>query len=177
MSIMRVVMELTTDREEECIPQDQIKSVEKDGIAELDLLEACWRNFLPEHLSDITIRHLCLILQAYCLIFPYPIQAETSDGAGEAPQEKFIIPCKLPAPFEESSWNVNCVNFYFDFYNRFLPIEIYHKLICLASSNAKPPSGSYNKYSRSRCIFYGLLGTKWWMEVEQDKQRLKIVVM
>jgi hypothetical protein len=172
---MRVVMELTTDREEEYIPQDQIKSVEKDGIAEFDLLEACWRKFQPEHLSDITIRHLCLILQAYCLIFPYPIQAETSNEAGEAPQEKFIIPCKLPVPFEESS-NVNCVNLYFDFC-KFLPIEIYHKLICLASSTAEPPSGTCNKYSRSRCIFYGLLKTKWWMEIEQDKQQLKIMVM
>lgn len=173
---MQVVMELTTDKEEENLSQDQVKGVEKNGIADFELLEVCWKKFVPESLSDIKIRHLCLILQAYCLIYPYPNQSITIDGSSGTPQ-KYIIPCKLPDRFKGNERHVkNRATFYFDF-NLFLPVEIYHKLICLASSKANPPSGSCNQYSRKKCSFHGLLDTKWVMEIEQEKHRLKITVM
>ena len=178
MSIMQVVMELTTDREEQNLSQDQVKGVEKDGVADLELLEVCWQKFLGGSLSDIGIHHLCLILQAYCLIYPYLIQSDvTTAGANGMTPRKYVIPCKLPDQFRGKELQPkNCATFYFDF-NLFLPVEIYHKLICLASSKAKPRFGTCSQYSRTKCSFSGLLETKWVMEIEQDKHRLKIMVM
>ena len=68
-------------------------------------------------------------------------------------------------------------SFYFDF-NEFLPDEIYHRLICLISTVAKPLSTKLcHHYSRQQCFFTGVLGTKMIIQMDEAQQRLEIKFM
>ena len=164
VKVMKVIMELKTTRKMPGVPSTLIKELEMNGIADLKLLEHCWKKFVAA--PDVEMRHLCLMLQANCLI--YPVQPTSENSV-----EKYIIPSKLPSTIDMSkhSWVSECATFYFDF-RKFLPDEIYHKLICLASSEANSKKSCY---SRKCCVFYGLSGTNWVMKMEED--RLEIGVM
>ena len=148
ISVMRVIMELN---KVEGLKQEQIMQLESKGTADLDLLSVCWKEFLTasDSASDfrIDIHHLCLILQAYCLI--YPVTINNSDSV----QSKFIIPCKLPKTLEEECSLPNPSTFVFDF-EGFLLEEIYHRLICLVSRAARPPRRRKNLYSWKKCKFF-----------------------
>ena len=176
-------MELNIKEFSGTLKQSQIQILKEEGIADLEVLEECWKQFMsvPGSPPDIEIRHLCLILQAYCLIYPVP-QSPASTSTSEEPQEekvqKYIIPCKLPKNFSEYRVPkiTNWTTFFFEF-EYFLPDEIYHRILCLASSEAKPPRKKCNIYSNKRCLYYGLFETNWIFEIEREKQRLKFMVM
>lgn len=164
VKLMKVVMELKTTRKIPGLPSSLINELVRNGIADLKLLEHCWKDSIT---PDVKIYHLCLMLQANCLI--YPVQSTSGNLV-----QKYIIPSKLPATIDmdKHSWVSGCATFYFDF-KKFLPNEIYHKLICLASSEAKPPNS--NHFSSERCVFYELLGTNWVMEMEDDKLKIRVM--
>ena len=181
MSMMKVIMELTTKTDEAIarLDNDQVFKLTKEGIADFKVLEVCWDRFLPH--SDVTIGHLCLIFQAYCLIRPLPRDEDSSVSPSDPPaDQKFLIPCKLP---DEITDDRICKiaeqykSFYFDF-NEFLPDEIYHRLICLISTVAKPLSTKLcHHYSRQQCFFTGVLGTNMIIQMDEAQQRLRIKFM
>ncbi len=181
ISVMKKIVELNPAEKRLPVKQDKITALEK-GVADVEVLHKCWEEFLsrsPGSFKEETqIRQLRLILQAHCLI--YPVHSPPAENGNHSPpaaensaDQKFIVPCKLPEeppeePFEHAT-------FYFDFCH-FLPDEIYHRLICLATAMANPGRQAH-QYSRTKCIFYGLHDTNWVMELEEGKQRLKISVI
>ena len=172
ISIMTVIMELKTKHRNEMLTTAQISQLEKTGVADLELLEVCWGTFIPTAKSSsdfkIEIEHLCLILQAYCLVYPVSAASENCS--------RFIIPCKLPEVLTNQPPLPGCSCFGFDF-RGFLPAEIYHRLICLASRQANPPKGFSNLYSSKKCHFRNLEGTHWIMEMDSEKHMLNFEVM
>ena len=183
MSMMKVIMELTTKNDEAHLSNEQVLKLTEEGIADFKVLEVCWNRFLPtsDSPSVVTIGHLCLIFQAYCLICPLPRDEDSSVSPSNPPaDQKFLIPCKLP---DEITDDRICriaekyEFFYFDF-NEFLPDEIYHRLICLISTVAKPLSTKLcHHYSRQQCFFTGVLGTNMIIQMDEAQQRLRIKFM
>lgn len=159
---MREVVELDPKGSIPGHDRDQVRDLEKHGVASIKLLNSCWCNIGS---PDVNSQHLSLICQAFCLIFP--------DQSGS----KYVIPCKLPDKFSEGklcsrmSNSRNAILFYFDFC-KFLPDVIYHRLICLMVSKC-----SRYELSQFKCFFDGELGTRWIIEKEEAKQRFKIIVM
>ena len=138
MTAMKGLMELGSySAEVRRLSTSQILKFKKDSITDFKVLSACWKlpvESLPE--GSITVHQLCLIFQAYCLIFP--VHCEGVSAAGQLESQKFIVPCKLPFTIEDNriyKLSESFVTFYFDFYD-FLPDEIYHRLICLAWKNS-----------------------------------------
>lgn len=182
MSLMKVIMELTTRNDEAIahLRHDQVTKLTKEGIADFKVLETCWNRFLPtsDSPSVVTIHHLCLIFQAYCLICPLPRDEDSSKP--RPADQKFLIPCKLPDEIKDSricKITEKYESFYFDF-NEFLPDEIYHRLICLITTVAKPLSTKLcHHYSRQQCFFSGVLGTNMIIEMDEAQQRLLIKFM
>ena len=188
-------MELNTKNYVQTLKQTQVQTLEDEGIADVEVLNECWKKFVsvPGSPPDIEIRHLCLILQAYCLIYPVqstlaecqdptpPSQSPASISVSKKEKvQKYIIPCKLPDDLPECQVKkiTNCrwTTFFFEF-EYFLPDEVYHRILCLASSEAKPPRKKCNVYSNKRCLYYGLFETNWIFKIEREKQRLKFMVM
>lgn len=173
MSVMKVIMELNTQHKVKGLKQERVLQLEQRGIADLELLSVCWNDFLSasDLASDsrfkIDIHHLCWILQAHGLIYPVAIDGNDS---------KYIIPCKLRETPEEECFLPDPSTFVFDF-NGFLLEEIYHKLICLVSKDAKPPLGSKNLYSHKKCKFFNFLDTNWIMEMDPQNHKLIFGVM
>ena len=129
---------------------------------------------LPE--GFISVRQLCLIFQAYCLIVP--VHCEGMSAAGQLESQKFIVPCKLPFTIQDDriyKLSECFVTFYFEFHD-FLPDEIYHRLICLAwkSSKVVREDKVGNRLSKRSCYFVNLERTIWL--IEHEYQRLKIMV-
>ena len=168
---MKIIMELDRTETELGIGGDQLRDLETCGVADSEVLKACWKEFL---VSGIEFHHLCLMLQAYCLIYPVKMATSTSE---KTTTQQYIIPCKLPNEICLPEWACNCISFYFNFAG-FLPDVIYHRLICLASSESKLPLEDRNdrRYSSKMCIFYDLIDTNWMIEIERHEQRLKVVV-
>lgn len=175
MRVMKVILDLKTTKYEPEFETKLITNLEVDGIADLKLLKSRWKEFLSEASCNIEIRHLCLMLKAHCLIYPVD---STATRSAQVPAQKYIIPCKLRCKInmEKHKWVRCSATFYFNF-KKFLPDEIYHRLICLASSEAKPPDSHSNSYSSEKCIFYGIMNTNWMIGIERIRHRLKIGVM
>lgn len=162
MSIMKNIMELSMSKPKQ-IPNADIRRLEKSGVADLKLLKACWKEDLP---TSVTLDQLCFIIQAYCLIFP--LQRESDEVAQE-----YIIPCMLPSKFDGEDISKLSTTFYFDFQS-FLPDEIYYKLIGLLSTRSNSRG---NCYSKLKCSFHSVCETNWIIEHEEEKQRIKVMVM
>lgn len=179
MSVMHPIMELSTDKDESELSGEQEQLLERNGEVDLEVLKKCWKKFVSDNVMEI--HHLCLILQAYCLI--YPVHSITDDGDDDGDDDlKYIVPCKLPPKIIDIAtchWSHDAPQFSFCFdFKQFLPAEIYHRLICLATRDANPPTRRQkHKYSSNKCFFYNLEGTDWVMEMELNKQQLKIKVM
>ena len=176
MEAMRVIMELNIKDDVTELSTSQLQNLEKSGVADYEVLYACWKKMLSASESPcITVRHLCLIFQAYCLI--YPIKGTLCAAKSEV--QKYIIPCKLPKNIDDDVFKKmkKYATFFFDFY-KFLPEEIYHRLICLASTYSKVKIQEvYDCYSKEICFFSNLEGTRWIIQMELEKQRLKVIVM
>ena len=185
MTAMKDVVELGSKCAEEVESESNIGKLttsqklefKRDSIADLDIFSACWKvpmESLPK--GSITVHQLCLIFQAYCLIFP--VQHESVSATSQQESRKFIVPCKLPFTIEDDriyKLAESFATFYFDFYD-FLPDEIYHRLICLAWRNSKVERQEKlgNGLSKRSCFFINLGKTSWL--IEHEYQRLKIMV-
>lgn len=176
--LMKAIMELDPAKPVHKLSGEKLNDLKKNGIADLDVLKYCWRDLV----KPADIPHVCLMLQAYCLIYPtdeLSADDSTPNRVATSTENRYIIPCKLPPEIADipCKWTQKCATFYVDF-DGFLPDEIYHRLICLASSEAKMPSKKLSHiYSGKMCIFYRLLETNWVIEMEKLKQRLKIGVI
>lgn len=172
ISAMKAIMELSIDEEEDK-DMEKIIILVKQGVIDKDMLKDCWKEFVskaPNSPDETTqILRLTLLVQAHCLIYPVKIVSAVN---GDNP--KFIVPCKLPNT-TDARVRFKPTTFYFDFC-RFLPDEIYHRIICMATQKAMPQLGKSNQYSGTKCIFYGLQNTIWVIELEREKERLKITL-
>ena len=74
MSVMKVTMELPTDKRIEGLGMsgDQIQRLKDEGVVEYKILQECWtQSILSTDMSHAEgISHINLILQAYQLISP-----------------------------------------------------------------------------------------------------------
>lgn len=164
ITLMKLVMELKDGATNH--KGEDLRDLKKTGIARAALLRDCWQEYLTTD-SDILFRQLCLMLQAYCLIYPIrgDVQPEIacpnrshsdnheitaiavrpsllhsqSDGSTDTAANglKFLVPCKLPEKIEVKD-HLPWTTFYFDFQG-FLPVEIFNRFVCLmlAWSQAK----------------------------------------
>ena len=169
MTAMKDVVELGS-KNAEYVKNDQVLKFEKDSIADLDVFTACWKHSvesLPK--GSITVHQLCLIFQAYCLIFPVQ--------AGQLESQKFIVPCKLPFTIkDEQVYKVakSFPAFYF-YFSDFLPDEVYHRLICFAWKNSTSKMQGVGKILSKRSSFFSNLFNANCV-IEQEHQRLKIMI-
>ena len=181
MTVMKDIVELKTGNgnKERLLDDNRQVQLLKEGFAYFDVFKIFWEEFVltSDSPSAITVRHLCLIFQAYCLIYP----VHSVDACEGSAEQKYIIPCKLPAEIE-SEHICKIIRrhstFYFDFY-KFLPDEIYHRLICLASQKCaiKRKQRLHNCYSKRKCFFFNLLETNWVIEFHEGEQQLMIAVL
>lgn len=171
MEAMKDIVELDSKRAEcDGLKRSDVNKLER-GIVVSRVFDLYWKKFVSGA-SDIEIRHLCLIFQAYGLI--YPLQCR--DGKLE-----YIIPCKFKSEIENKricKVSEMCI-FYFDFY-KFLPEVIYHRLICLALKNRETQQqkkqGEYGDcFSKNRCYLTNINGRCWLFQMEEETQRLKIM--
>ncbi len=178
IEVMRSIVEI--DPAKDCNIQIESKHVLhlESGVASMELLS----NYLKEFISGssyITLDHLLLILRSYCLIFPLQSEPKALSAEGGASYPEYIIPCQLPDDLGNNDVNIperKCCIFYFDFC-QFLPDEIYHRLMCLASASSEPQRRKPNIFSKRRCVFHSLFGTYWIMEAEREKHRLKFTIL
>jgi len=132
-------VELDWNEDYEGIKNTSIQELIKKGIADKHLLEKRWSEELDilnerwsDELNTFDLSHLCLILQAYCLIFP--IHSQDKENESVKCSAKYLIPCKLPDRRDGPAISEEEFAFYdfkviFDF-KKFLPSEVYHRFIC-----------------------------------------------
>ena len=177
MTMMKDIVELKTDHgNKELLLSNTQAQYLRDGFADFSIFKIFWEE-TSDSLSAITVQHLCLIFQAYCLIYP----VHSVNARGRTAEQKYIIPCKLPEQINDDSVCKSIENhstFCFDFYE-FLPDEIYHRLICLASEMCviKRKQRVHNRYSKRKCFFFNLLDTNWVVEFHESNQQLIISVL
>ena len=175
-----------------------IRDLKMKGIGNASLLRKRWEGCYSESVG-CSFTQLCLILQAYCLIYPLqphlvaPPGRSMSMPATSAPTQrplsrsqsevdvtlpmKFLVPCMLPSkPIPDDP--IKKVTFSFDF-NGFLPAEIFHRLICLmlAASAATRGRKMAPEFSATRCRFDNVEGRKLQLEMESECHRLTVSVM
>ena len=184
---MAVIMELKSETIKELsnIQSDTIKQ----GVADEDALLKCWMKFISQDDNPAErFKHLCLILQAYCLIYPIPEEAASYCHEPVLKKarcvRKYLIPCKLPELSEELknskklrpelSW------FSMDFnFRKFLPAEIYYQLVCFlltSSETDSPPDQEPNFFTSTVCVLYNIKDSHWKIEYERDSHRLIIAI-
>ncbi len=185
ITVMKIIVETTPTICYDGIASEHIRPL-KRGVACIEIFEHFLKDFISGS-SDITLDHLLLILRSYCLIFPLqpepkalssPEGADGDDAHG-ALYSEYIVPCKLPKDPCDKDVDIleeECCIFYFDFC-QFLPDEIYHRLMCLASAASKPQRRKPNIFSKRCCVFHSLFGTYWIMETEREMHRLKFTVL
>ena len=195
IEIMKRVMELR--KGDQKYPGEDIRDLKRRGIGNASLLGKCWEGCYSES-AGCSFKQLCLILQAYCLIYPLqpppPGRSNSEPATSASTQEppsrsqseadvnfpimmKFLVPCMLPSePIPDDP--IKKVTFFFDF-NGFLPAEIFHRLICLMIARSAATQGRKitPEFSATQCRFYNVEGRKWQLEMEPDCHRLKISVM
>ena len=191
ITLMKLVMELKDGAAN--YKGEDLKNLTKTGIARAALLRDCWQEYLTTD-SEILFRQLCLMLQAYCLIYPirgdiepeidYPNRSHSdnhktapmayppslshsqSDGSTDtaANDLKFLVPCKLPEKIKAKNLSQS-ITFYFDFQG-FLPVEIFNRFVCLmlARSQAKSTKRYKHEFSATCCRFYQVEGCNWQVE-------------
>ena len=179
-----------------------IHQLSETGIASSDLLKEAWSEYLREPIEQ-SFRQMRLILQAEAVIHPIRIiprsapleQSSMKTDACLEPQQpseipatseattvdeklEYLVPCKLPEeiekpPAKSSRW----INFYFDF-QKFLPVEIYHRLLCLMLTISQQKKSFDNPYlSQNMCLFKRIDKSDWCIVLEREHHRLKISVL
>ncbi len=172
IEVMRAIVEITPATCNNQIASEHIRPL-KRGVACMELFKYILKDFI----SGSSLNHLLLILRSYCLIFPLQPALSSPEGAdGGASYPEYIVPCKLPDDLDDKDVDIleeKCCVFYYDFC-QFLPDEIYHRLMCLASASSEPQR---RIFSKRRCVFHSLFGTYWIMEAEREMHRLKFTVL
>ena len=168
ITLMTIIMEL--ERGAADFTGEDVRNLTQRGIARAELLRKCWRKKLSlDAGGNILFRQVCLVLQAYCLI--YPIRSRTDTTADE-----YLVPCKLP-PKKIEKKDLPWVTFYFDFHG-FLPMEIFNNFVCLMLARSQAnKSHKQPEFSATCCRFYRVEGCNWQLEVEADHHLLKVSVM
>jgi len=181
---------------------EDLRELER-GIASAELLRGCWEEYNSTD-DDVSFRQLCLMLQAYCLIYPirgdmgrclphrsqsdnYEISTTTAAASpslshsqsacgADTTADNFLVPCKLPENVELKKDRLSWITFYFDFQG-FLPVEIFNRFVCLmlAQSQSKHKS-QLPEFSATCCRFYQIKGCNWKLEIEAG-HLLKVSVM
>ena len=181
ISVMKIIMELGRTSQGD---RRLIIKLHDTGIASEGLLREKWADFCSESESGGPSFHqLCLILQAYCLIFPLKgfqpqIEAAPLSANGQT-TKSFLVPSKMPEKAEEDKVgsDVPWVEFYFDF-EKFLPEVIYHQLICimLACAGDHTSEEVMPRFSKSWSCFYDIEESHWKFEYQRKLHRLKVSI-
>lgn len=116
--------------------------------------------------SVIDAEKLSVVLQAYCLIHS---TSEMSDT------KRFIIPSMLPRALPSHKIKRWDAEFYFDF-ERFLPIQVFHRLICMLMAAAQKSNRYDYVLSQSLSFFPKIGQCMWKVELESSEHRIKISV-
>ena len=157
-----------------------INQLRETGVASSALLKEACSGYFREPIEQ-SFHQFCLMLQAECLIHPIhsslPLLT-TGEAASTDEEQLYLVPGKLPDemkedPIECSRWTT----FYFDF-QKFLPNELYHRLICLLLAELqlnKPLDKPY--LSKTICQFHYIDECHWSIEFERAQHRLKISVL
>ena len=180
---MQVIMELPENYSQ--ITGMQQRDLQ-NGKVTLQVLKKVWSDHanypLPEK-SSVDVRKLSIILQAFCLIHPAMSDTQcSSEDPVDLHDRLFIVPSLLPEPNDSRKKEIaqndfSWISFYFDF-EKFLPLEVYHRLICmLIAETQKTRSKNRYKLSSSLCRFDKAHDCKWKIELEAHQHRIKISVM
>ena len=166
-----------------------IRQLHNTGVASSALLKEAWSGYLREPIEQ-SFHQFCLMLQAECLIHPITFIPEsavesesqalptTIEAASTDEEQLYLVPGKLPDKIKEepaacSKW----VSFYFDF-QKFLPNELYHRLICLLLAEFQRNKSLDKPYlSKTICQFHYIDECHWSIEFERAQHRLKISVL
>ncbi len=179
IEIMKMIMELLSKDSDNILSGEEERNLQS-GIISFAVLERLCQQILKSDIVDATT--LSVILQAYCLIHPTSgndSQANSASCHSDSPTNKcFVIPSMLPElqgdMIEElAQSNIPWMEFYFDF-EKFLPVEVYHRLVCMLMAAAQNHCGK-SHVSRFLCCFM-VHGCKWKVELETLQHRLKISV-
>ena len=167
ITLMKLIMELEDGATN--YKGEDLRNLKSTGIARAALLRDCWRKYLTTD-SDILFEQLCLMLQAYCLIYPIrgdveleidcPNRSQSdnletvpmasppslshsqSDGSTDtaANDLKFLVPCKLPN-LEKIKVKDHLQWITFYFdFQGFLPVEIFNRFVCLMLGRSQAKS-------------------------------------
>jgi len=158
ITLMRIVMELEDGAND--YTGEDLRDLKETGIARAVLLRDCWKEYHSTD-NDVSFRQLCLMLQAYCLIypvrgdvgrcFPHPTQSDnhkisTTTAAAshnlshsqsvcgaDTTADNFLVPCKLPQKDRMKKDHLpNLPWITFYFdFQGFLPVEIFNRFVCL----------------------------------------------
>ena len=178
-----------------------MNQLRETGVASSDLLKEAWFEYLREPIEQ-SFRQMCLMLQAEALI--HPIRIIPKSALDQSPSEsvpnletqlpstlpttsetaitdeklEYLVPGKLPEEIKEGP--VKCsrwTTFYFDF-QKFLPEEIYHRLLCLMLAVTQTKKSFDKPYlSKNICLFKNIDDCDWCVELERGYHRLKISVL
>ena len=183
ISAMQVIMEL--EKNDTRISGEEQDTLQETGKVSFECLERLWsmcgQSILKSGIVDA--HQLCLILQAYCLIHPSEYLDKTHQLQLPSSTNYYLVPSLLPEAKslteKEKGSDLPWICFYFDF-EGFLPLEIYHRLICLLLAaykveSRRPKATHY--LSKTLCRFDGIRGCNWKIELEEHQHRLKVSAM
>ena len=159
--VMRTVMELKTGTGP--LKNDEVQELQKTATADASLLRKCWEEFTDEVFCQLCLmlQSFCLIFplpQSELLPPERSLSTPASSQSAERgsatqqinrsqsegqplskPVTTYLIPSMLPEkprPTDESLKKLYNFSFSFDF-RGFLPVEVYHRLLCLMMRDQK----------------------------------------
>ena len=173
IKIMRKIVELDWIEEfHDDIQNAFLQELSCQGIADRHLLKERWSDEL-ETCEILSFSHLCLILQAYCLIFPIHSQDKVKESAECS--EKYLIPCKFPlrptSVVSEEEYALYDFKVTFDF-EKFLPSEVYHRLVCCLLMSAEREDN--NVFSQEESIIHDVRDCDWRVEHKATEHVLEV---
>ena len=147
LCVMMFLMELSKGEGE--IPTTVVEDLKDSGTTKSSTLRKCWKEVCSD---DDSFYQLCLILQSFCLIFPVPhndsqLAPHKTDGDLN---QTYLIPSMLPDCGSPAASHIAIykIHFCFDFCG-FLPVEVYHRLLCLMMRDQRVSRGNFTaKYFR-----------------------------
>jgi len=183
---------------------EDLRDLKETGIARAVLLRDCWKEYHSTD-DDVSFRQLCLMLQAYCLIYPirgevgtciphrsqsdnHEISTTTAAAShnlahsqsvydADTTVDNFLVPCKLPEKVNKDD-RLPWITLWISFYfdfRGFLPVEIFNRFMCLMLAR---PQAKYteHQFSATCCRFDQIEGCNWKLEIEAG-HLLKVSVM
>ena len=203
ISVMKEVMRLNLDGDSKGVAKNLVATFCETGKADIALLENCWRQYLADT-NVISLRHLCLLLQAYCLIFPLnpsegkqcsestqneeaavesgssdtcgnSVDGSNVDGNSTAESKLYLIPCKLPRIVKpKCEVPEEAWTSFYFNFNGFLPAEVYHKFLC-KHLMITPISSKDNSFSQEECIIF-TDNENWRIRYKEFDHKLEVAV-